>query len=90
MRISERVDNAVRAVAELAAGDGTPMKAEAISRRQDISLKYLLDILSDLKRTGLVRSKRGPRTPTISSRFSVSPRLTRRSGPCLPRDSTSC
>ena len=60
MRISERVDNAVRAVAELAAGDGTPMKAEAISRRQDISLKYLLDILSDLKRAGLVRSKRGP------------------------------
>ena len=60
MRISERVDNAVRAMAELAAGDGTPMKAEAISRSQDISLKYLLDILRDLKRGELVRSKRGP------------------------------
>ncbi|MBG7606020.1 MAG: Rrf2 family transcriptional regulator [Actinobacteria bacterium] len=60
MRISERVDNAVRAMAELAAGDGTPMKAETISRSQDISLKYLLDILRDLKRGELVRSKRGP------------------------------
>ena len=60
MRISERVDNAVRAMAELAAGDGPSMKAEAIARHQDISLKYLLDILRDLKRSELVRSKRGP------------------------------
>jgi len=60
MRISERVDNAVRAMTELAAGDGLPMKAESISRSQDISLKYLLDILRDLKRAELVRSKRGP------------------------------
>ncbi|MGB0113237.1 MAG: Rrf2 family transcriptional regulator [Ilumatobacteraceae bacterium] len=60
MRISERVDNAVRAMAVLAAGDGESMKADAISRSQDISLKYLLDILRDLKRAELVRSKRGP------------------------------
>lgn len=59
MRISERVDNAVRAMAELAASGGS-MKAEAISTSQEISLKYLLDILRDLKRSGLVRSKRGP------------------------------
>jgi Rrf2 family protein len=60
MRISERVDNAVRAMAELAAGDEPSMKAEAIASHQDISLKYLLDILRDLKRAELVRSKRGP------------------------------
>ena len=60
MRISERVDNAVRAMAELALGDGTPMKAEGIATRQSISLKYLLDILRDLKRAELIRSKRGP------------------------------
>lgn len=60
MRISERVDNAVRATAELALGDGSPMKAEGIATRQDISLKYLLDILRDLKRAELIRSKRGP------------------------------
>lgn len=60
MRISERVDNAVRAMAELAGGDGGVMKAEVIADRQVISLKYLLDILGDLKRASLVRSKRGP------------------------------
>jgi len=60
MRISERVDNAVRAMGELAVGGDEPVKAETISSRQDISLKYLLDILRDLKRAELVRSKRGP------------------------------
>ncbi|MCJ7779619.1 MAG: Rrf2 family transcriptional regulator [Acidimicrobiia bacterium] len=60
MRISERVDNAIRAMAELAANEAPSMKAEAIARHQDISLKYLLDIMRDLKRAELVRSKRGP------------------------------
>lgn len=60
MRISERVDNAVRAMGELAVGGDEPVKAESIATRQEISLKYLLDILRDLKRAELVRSKRGP------------------------------
>ena len=60
MRISERVDNAVRAMGELAVAGGESAKAESISVRQDISLKYLLDIFRDLKRAELVRSKRGP------------------------------
>jgi Rrf2 family protein len=60
VRISERVDNAVRAMAELAASDGSSMKAEAIAGHQGISLKFLLDIMRDLKRAELVRSKRGP------------------------------
>ena len=60
MRISERVDNAVRSMAELATAEGESVKAEQIAERQDISLKYLLDILRDLKRAELVRSRRGP------------------------------
>lgn len=60
MRISERVDNAVRAMAELAVGGDDATKAEQISHRQGISLKYLHDILRDLKRAELVRSRRGP------------------------------
>lgn len=60
MRISERVDNAVRAMGELAVNPGGAMKAETIARNQAISTKYLLDILRDLKRAELVRSKRGP------------------------------
>jgi len=60
MRISERVDNAIRAMAELATDPGPAVKADTIAQRQNISLKYLLDILRDLKRAELVRSKRGP------------------------------
>lgn len=72
MRISERVDNAVRSMAELAMSDGEPVKAEAIAERQDISLKYLLDILRDLKRAELVRSRRGPNGGFTLSRSSDS------------------
>jgi Rrf2 family protein len=68
MRISERVDNAVRAMGELAVGGSDPVKAEAIATHQDISLKYLLDILRDLKRAELVRSKRGPDGGFVLSR----------------------
>jgi Rrf2 family protein len=68
MRISERVDNAVRAMAELAVGGVDPVKAEWISTNQGISLKYLLDILRDLKRAELVRSKRGPDGGFVLSR----------------------
>jgi Rrf2 family protein len=60
MRISERVDNAVRAMSVLAIADDPAVKADTIAQCQDISLKYLLDILRDLKRAELVRSKRGP------------------------------
>lgn len=68
MRISERVDNAVRAMGELAVGGDGPVKAESIAQHQDISLKYLLDILRDLKRAELVRSKRGPDGGFVLSR----------------------
>lgn len=60
MRITERVDNAIRAMSELATEPDHAVKADTIAQRQDISLKYLLDILRDLKRAELVRSKRGP------------------------------
>lgn len=60
MRISERVDNAVRAMGELAVADGAVVKAEVIAEHQGISLTYLLDIMRELKRAELVRSKRGP------------------------------
>ena len=60
MRISAKVDYAVRAMAQLAeAPEGQPVKAEDIARAQDIPLKFLLGILNDLKRAYLVRSQRG-------------------------------
>jgi Rrf2 family protein len=60
VRISAKVDYAVRAMAQLAAEpQGEPVKAEDIARAQDIPLKFLLGILNDLKRGYLVRSQRG-------------------------------
>ncbi|MFE1878829.1 RrF2 family transcriptional regulator [Streptomyces diastatochromogenes] len=60
MRISARADYAVRAVLELAVreGDG-PMKAEEIAAVQDIPHKFLEGILGDLRRAGIVDSRRG-------------------------------
>ena len=60
MRISSKVDYAMRAMTELACASGEPLKAERIARAQDISLKYLLQTLTELKRAQLVRSLRGP------------------------------
>ncbi len=60
MRISVKVDYAVRAMIQLAAvGSNEPVKADTIARAQDIPLKFLLGILSDLKRGHLLRSQRG-------------------------------
>ncbi|MEU9985323.1 Rrf2 family transcriptional regulator [Streptomyces sp. NPDC048045] len=60
MRISARADYAVRAVLELAVrqGDG-PVKAEEIAAVQDIPHKFLEGILGDLRRAGIVDSRRG-------------------------------
>ncbi|MEU5592544.1 Rrf2 family transcriptional regulator [Streptomyces sp. NPDC020298] len=60
MRISARADYAVRAALELAVrqGDG-PVKAEEIAAVQDIPHKFLEGILGDLRRAGIVESRRG-------------------------------
>ena len=60
MRISARADYAVRALTELAARSGEPVTAESIARAQSVPLKFLLGILGELRRAGLVRSQRGP------------------------------
>jgi Rrf2 family protein len=60
MRISARADYAVRAAVELAAADeGRPTKGEAIAQAQGIPLKFLENILGDLRHAGIVRSQRG-------------------------------
>ena len=59
MRVSAKVDYALRAVIELAtAGDG-PVKGERIAQAQEIPLKFLENILGDLRQAGIVRSQRG-------------------------------
>jgi Rrf2 family protein len=60
MRISAKADYAVRAALELAAATQVPVKGERISDAQRIPLKFLENILVDLRQAGLVASQRGP------------------------------
>jgi len=60
MRISAKVDYAVRAAVELAAASAEkPVKAEAIANAQGIPLNFLENILGELRHAGIVRSHRG-------------------------------
>ena len=59
VKVSAKSDYAVRAMLELAmAGEG-PVKGERLSSSQEIPLKFLENILIDLRHAGLVRSQRG-------------------------------
>lgn len=62
MRISAKVDYALRAAAELAAVAGRgPVKGEQIAQAQEIPLKFLENILLELRHAGVVQSQRGER-----------------------------
>lgn len=60
MHITARVDCAVRALVELAAAGPVLVKADALSGAQSINGKFLEAVLADLRRGGLVSSRRGP------------------------------
>jgi Rrf2 family protein len=61
VRITAKADYAVRAAAELAAaeGDGAPVKGEQLARSQGIPRNFLENILTELRRAGIVRTRRG-------------------------------
>ena len=59
MRVTAKVDYAVRAATELAAADKGPVKGERLAEAQDIPLQFLEHILLELKHAGLVRARRG-------------------------------
>ena len=60
MRTTAKADYAVRAAVELAAvGSGDPVKAEQIAEAQSIPLNFLENILAELRRAGIVESRRG-------------------------------
>jgi Rrf2 family protein len=60
VHISAKADYAMRALLTLAASDAdTPVKAEEIARRQGMPLKFLENILVELRKDGLVASHRG-------------------------------
>jgi Rrf2 family protein len=59
VRVSAKVDYAVRAALELAAADEGPVKGDRVAEAQKIPLKFLENILSELRRAGIVGSQRG-------------------------------
>jgi len=59
MRVSAKVDYGLRAMIELAAAGDGPVKGERIAQAQEIPLKFLENILGDLRHAGIVRSQRG-------------------------------
>jgi Rrf2 family protein len=59
MRVSAKADYAVRAAVELASAGEGPVKGERIAHAQEIPLKFLENILGELRHAGLVRSQRG-------------------------------
>lgn len=65
MRLSTKTRYGVRAIFDIAYHGqdqpGVAAQAKDIARREDIPLRYLEQIFQDLKRAGLVESKRGPR-----------------------------
>ena len=64
MRISAKVDYAVRACVELAQSfdqdAASPRTGEELGSAQQIPKKYLENILAELRRADIVRSQRGP------------------------------
>ena len=61
MRLTVKSDYAIRALAELAARseDGRPVTAEELADAQGIPRRFLLGIMAELRRDGLVVSHRG-------------------------------
>jgi Rrf2 family protein len=60
MRLSARADYALRAAIEIASISAGHVTAEQVARAQQIPVKFLETILTQLRRAGLVRSQRGP------------------------------
>ena len=61
MKLSTKSRYGVRAMFDMAYHAGTlPVQIKDISRRQKISPRYLEQIFQDLKKAGLLKSRRGP------------------------------
>jgi len=59
VRLTAKVDYALRAVCALAAAPEGPMTSDAIAAAEGIPQRFLEVILRDLRRGGLVQSRRG-------------------------------
>lgn len=94
MKISQKLENACRVLAQLARchESGSVTRLDTLAQREGISSSFLVQILNELKRAGLVDSKRGkaggyflPRPPAETSLYDVVAGIE----PNLVTDSTS-
>src|SRR6478752_6413086 len=68
MRISAKVDYALRACTELAVAPDGPTKGDRIAAAQAIPIKFLENILSELRNAGIVATQRGVEGPLANVR----------------------
>ena len=63
MRVSTRVEYGMLALADIVlySENGTSVSAPEIAEREEISQKYLEQILTQLKQAGLIRAQKGLR-----------------------------
>ncbi len=59
MHLTAKADYAIRAAVELAAAGDTRLKGDRIASAQNIPVKFLENILLELRHAGLVESRRG-------------------------------
>jgi Rrf2 family transcriptional regulator, cysteine metabolism repressor len=89
MKLSSRTRYGMRAMLELALEYGKkPLQIKSIADREDISNKYLEQLVAMLKSSGLVRSIRGPRGGYMLARspaeIKLSEIFTTLEGPLIP------
>ena len=69
MRLSTKSRYGLRALFDMAYNSGTlPSQIKDISRRQEISPRYLEQIFQSFKKAGILKSKRGPQGGYILAR----------------------
>lgn len=69
MKLSTRTRYAVRAMIELAQNEtNRPLQLKIIAKRQDISIKYLEQLMAVLRSAGLIRSIRGSKGGYVLAR----------------------
>ena len=62
MRLSTKARYALRAMVELALNyDGEPVKLKTIAEKQDLSIKYLEQVMNPLRVSGFVSTQKGSR-----------------------------
>ena len=61
MKLSTKTEYGIRAILEIAKGNGQPLNLKTIAQRHNISTKYLEQLMAMLKSAGFIRSIRGPK-----------------------------